>query len=196
MRNERAAVAAALVLLFLTGACRAPERQPPIVIATVPDFALLERDGTTVRRADLDGRPWVASFVFTRCAAFCPRLTERMKELRERLPAKVRSVSFSVDPEHDRPQVLSEYAARWEITGREWLFLTGSRDEIWRLVREGFLLSVEESPGDTGSPILHSNRFVLVDSSGRIRGTYEAFEPDALERIVADLAQLERERTP
>ena len=144
-------------------------------------------------RDDLLGAPWVADFVFTRCVLYCPRLTARMKELRALLPPEVKTVSFSVDPEHDTPEVLAAYAAGFQIEGKSWLFLTGSRAEIWELVRKGFLLPVEDAPEIPASPILHSNRFVLVDSRGRIRSMVEAYEEDALERLLADLAALRRE---
>lgn len=194
MRRTLVALAALVVVgsgvFFFLLARRAP---PPMVIAALPPFELTERDGSTVGLAELAGAPWVADFVFTRCAIYCPRLTARMKELRERLPPRVRSVSFSVDPEHDTPEVLSEYAARWGIGGREWFFLTGSREAMWRLVREGFLQPVEETPEIEASPILHSNRFVLVDARGRMRGLYDAFDESALERLLADLAAIEAE---
>ena len=187
MRRTLIALAAAVVVV--TGVFVLVNRKPraPAVMAALPEFALLERDGSTVGRAELLGAPWVADFVFTRCAIYCPRLTARMKELRARLPASVRSVSFSVDPEHDTPEVLAEYARRWGIEGREWLFLTGSRDATWRLIREGFLQPVEETPEVAASPILHSNRFVLVDSRARLRGFYDAFDEEALEQLLADL---------
>jgi protein SCO1/2 len=169
---------------------------PPAVITALPPFALVERDGSTVALADLAGAPWVADFVFTRCAVYCPRLTARMKELRQSLPPRVRSVSFSVDPDHDTPEVLAEYARRWEIEGRDWLFLTGERAAMWKLVREGFLQPVEETPEVVASPILHSNRFVLVDSRGRMRGLYDAFEEGAFDRLLADLAAVEAEEQP
>jgi protein SCO1/2 len=172
----------------LLAACAPPPAPPPI--ATLPAFELVERDGSTVSLSDLAGAPWIADFVFTRCAIYCPRLTARMKELREELPAGVRTVSFSVDPEHDTPAVLVDYARRWGIEGRDWLFLTGAREEVWTLVRRGFLLPVEEAPEVEGSPILHSNRFVLVDSAGRVRGTYEAFDEAALERLLDELDAL------
>lgn len=166
---------------------------PPAVIAALPPFALVERDGSTVALTDLAGAPWVADFVFTRCGVYCPRLTERMKELRRSLPLRVRSVSFSVDPDHDTPEVLAEYARKWGIEGREWLFLTGERPAMWTLIRDGFLQPVEETPEVVASPILHSNRFVLVDARGRMRGLYDAFDEDAVDRLLADLSAVEAE---
>jgi protein SCO1/2 len=193
MRRTLIALAAAVTVVVAVIALRPAPRPAPAPIAQLPEFALVERDGSTVTRADLAGTPWIADFVFTRCAIYCPRLTVRMKELRERLPPAIRTVSFSVDPEHDTPEVLERYAEQWGIEGRSWLFLTGEREPMWRLVREGFLLPVEDAPEVEASPILHSNRFVLVDSAGRIRDTYDAFDDDALERILADLSALAAE---
>jgi cytochrome oxidase Cu insertion factor (SCO1/SenC/PrrC family) len=173
-------------------ACRAPEPLP--VLSELPEFALIERSGAALDRAALAGRPAIVDFIFTRCPASCPRLTARMKELEKRLPERstVRLLSITVDPEHDRPEVLTRYAEGWQA-GPRWLFATGERAAIWELVRKGFLLAVEATPEDTTSPILHSNRFALVDGRGRLRATYIAFEEDALDRILADLRNLERE---
>lgn len=194
MRRTLVALAALAVVgsgLFFYLLARRVE--PPMVIARLPPFELTERDGSQVALADLAGAPWIADFVFTRCAIYCPRLTARMKELRERLPARVRSVSFSVDPDYDTPAVLTEYARKWGIDGRDWLFLTGSREAMWTLIREGFLQPVEATPEVEASPILHSNRFVLVDAQGRLRGLYDAFEEGAFDRLLADLAAITAE---
>ncbi len=183
-----AATAALLVLLL-----RPPAHPAPEPIATLPEFSLTERDGRAVSKSDLLGAPWIADFVFTRCVLYCPRLTARMKELRAKLPPTVRTVSFSVDPEHDTPARLTEYAQQWQIEGREWLFLTGTRADVWDLIRKGFLLPVEEEPSNPAAPILHSNRFVLVDARGRIRSSFEAYDDDALDRLLADLRAVLRE---
>ena len=183
---------ASLVLLATAAACRAPEPLP--VLAELPPFELVERSGAALDKAALAGRPEIVDFIFTRCPASCPRLTARMKELEKRLPERstVRLLSITVDPEHDRPEVLTRYADGWQA-GPRWLFATGERAAIWELVRKGFLLAVEETPEDTTSPILHSNRFALVDGEGRLRATYLAFEEDALDRVLADLARVEAE---
>lgn len=170
---------------------------PPPVLGRVPDFALTNRDGRTVTRADLAGRPWVADFVFTRCALSCPLMTERMADLgRGREEPPFRRVSFTVDPEHDTPEVLARYAERYAAPD-DWLFLSGPAAEVYPLVREGFLLAVEPSPppgtASPQEPILHSNRFVLVDGEGRIRGYYDAFDDEAMERLRRAAASIVRE---
>lgn len=188
------------LLAFATlaaGALYLRERlRPPLpVIATLPHFALTERDGAEIGLAELAGAPWIADFVFTRCQLVCPRLTEKMAELRRRLgsDAAARSVSISVDPEFDTPEVLARYAEEHGIEGRDWLFLTGEKEAVRGLIRNGFLLPVEDTPEITQMPVLHSNRFVLVDAEGRIRGMYLPLEQGEIDRLLDDLSALERE---
>lgn len=191
MTRRRTAVFG-LVLLAGLAACRG--REPLPMLAELPQFALVERSGAPLDKAALAGQPAIVDFIFTRCPASCPRLTARMKELEKRIPERstVRLLSITVDPEHDGIAELTRYADGWQV-GPRWLFATGERAAIWELVRKGFLLAVEATPEDTTSPILHSNRFALVDGQGRLRATYVAFEEDALERVLADLAALEAE---
>jgi protein SCO1 len=182
------AVAAAALVQRL----RRPE--PPPVLGEVPEFVLTNRDGRPVRRADLQGAPWVADFIFTRCPASCPMMTARMARFERELPRDlpVRLVSFSVDPEHDTPEVLERYARSFAAPDR-WLFLTGTREQIRSLTVEGFKLGLEMEPPpgmNAPEPILHSTRFVLVDGQGRIRGYYEAFDEESMKRLEADLRAL------
>jgi protein SCO1/2 len=185
-------LAAVLALSGVPG-CVQPPREPPPVLAELPAFHLVDHAGTETSKAMLAGRPFVADFIFTRCVAVCPALTSRMIKLARELPpeSRARLVSISVDPVHDRPDVLLGYMKRREISDPRWIFLTGERDEVWALIRNGFLLPVEEQDNEA-NPVLHSNRFALVDGEGRLRGTYEAFDEEAMKRLLADLAAIER----
>lgn len=160
------------------------------MLGTVPAFALTERSGRPVRSDDLQGSVWIADFVFTRCPDFCPLLTTRMAELQRSLRPgdDLRLVSVSVDPVHDTPDVLRDYAAR-AGAGDAWLFLTGPRDAVARLVHDGFKLAFADD-GPPAQPITHSDRFVLVDRSLRIRGYYLATDANDLARLRADAASL------
>jgi len=168
--------------------------EPPPVLGEVPDFALVNRDGQTVRRADLLGAPWIADFIFTRCGAACPMMSLRMARLERELPQDLglRFVSYSVDPDYDTPKVLQDYAESFGAPGR-WLFLTGDKRAIHRLSKEGFKLAVDDTtPVNEDEPILHSTRFVLVDGEGRIRGYYEAFDEEAVKKLMRDVEALAR----
>ena len=185
-----------LVVLVLVGATlwRSMDRiavEPLPILGEVPEFALTNRDGRTIQRSSLAGRPWVADFIFTRCVAVCPRMTQQMKQVQDLLAGQsVAFASFSVDPVHDTPEVLEEYAQRYEAAD-SWLFLTGGREEIFTLCRDGFKLAVGDAvEPDAVDPIFHSNRFVLVDPRGMIRGYYDAFDAAEIERLVRDARRL------
>jgi protein SCO1/2 len=187
----------ALLAVMLAAGLRLPRlpsflpRQPPPVLGQVPPFALTNRDGRPVTLASLAGRPWIADFVFTRCAASCPMMTARLARLGKELSTgePIHRVSFTVDPAHDTPEVLARYADSFQAPP-DWFFLTGPEVDIQRLSRQGFKLALDVPQGDPGStvePILHSTRFVLVDGQGRIRGYYNGEDEEAVKRLVGDL---------
>jgi cytochrome oxidase Cu insertion factor (SCO1/SenC/PrrC family) len=190
-------VVALVAVVTATAVDRLRRPEPPPVFDPVPAFSLTNRDGRAVRLQDLKGKPWIADFVFTRCPASCPLMTARMAKLNRELPddVDVRLVSFSVDPEHDTPQVLQRYAESYKAPAR-WLFLTGGKDEIYRLSRQGFKLGIDIPPppapgAPAPEPILHSTRFVLVDGQGRIRGYYDGFDEESMKKLVRDLEAVE-----
>jgi protein SCO1/2 len=161
---------------------------------SVPQFSLVERSGKATTLADLRGSIWIADFIYTTCQDTCPMQTAEMAQLQEQWKDKagLKLVSFSVDPEKDTTAVLSRYADHYKADAQRWLFLTGAKEEIGRLVQEGFRLSAVALPGDgnVSSVIMHSPRFVLIDKQAQIRGYYDSRDPQALQRLKADVATL------
>jgi protein SCO1/2 len=188
-------------LLAVAGAAvverlRLPEPLP--FLGEVPPFSLLDSGSRRVTLRDLAGEPWIANFVFTRCQVSCPMMSLRMARLEREIPADpaVRFVSFSVDPAHDTPKILAKYARSFKAPPR-WHFLTGETEAVYALVRGGFKLGVDPLPqpaaaGAASEPITHSTRFVLVDGRARIRGYYDAFDPDSVARLRRELTALQR----
>ena len=126
----------------LSSSTASPARLP--VYGSVPDFALIDQRGRPVRRADFEGKVWIASFIFTNCPDECPLMAAEMAQLQSDLAhlEDVRLVSISVDPEHDTPAVLLQYAQRFNADPRRWFLLTGDKQAIYRLAREGFRLGI------------------------------------------------------
>ena len=195
--GRRVAVAAAVLLIAVAAGVWLAFRPAALpVLGTVPEFSLVERAGTPLGSRELAGRVWVADFVFTRCPDFCPALTARMAGLHKALPKdgdRVRLVSFSVDPAHDTPEILRAYADRAGADDA-WLFLTGPRDAVAGLLRDGFKVAWADG-GPPTSPITHSDRFVLVDRTLRIRGYYHWTDPADVARLARDAVRLREERT-
>ena len=128
----------------------------------VPDFALTERSGQSVTRADLLGKVWIASFIFTRCVEECPLVSNHMARLQDVFAAEpdVRLVSITVDPAYDTPEVLTRYAQNFAAQPQRWLFLTGDKAMIYRLVREGFRLGLMDPQESVESSAIPEDRKV------------------------------------
>lgn len=196
MQKSNLITAAVLVLAvgFGAWATTRPKTAPPAPLPTicaVPDFTLTDQNGHAVKRSDLLGHPFILDFIFTDCTQFCSDMTGTLVKLRAALGAdsRVRTVSITVDPSHDRPQVLKRYAAAHHADDPQWLFLTGDRRTIG-LVMQGLYLA---PPGDPArfSPAQHSPRLLLVDARGQLRGFYAYDDLDARQRIVADARSLD-----
>jgi protein SCO1/2 len=130
---------------MLLSACQ--RREPLPSFTAVPPFALIAQDGRQVTRDDYAGRVWIADFVFTKCPGPCPMLTSHMRQVQDRLVERsldVPLVSFSVDPETDAPEVLTEYGKTFGADFSRWTFLTGDKQEIYDLILHGFLLAVSD----------------------------------------------------
>ena len=168
------------------------QEDPLPVFWPAPDFELTERSGRPARAADLAGRIWIADFIFTRCGGQCPTMCRAMVDLQTDLP-DVMLVSFSVDPETDTPDVLKAYAEKYGAVPDRWWFLTGDRVRIHAIARDGFKLAVSNDPMSAVEPITHSNRMMLVDKHGQVRGTYPGDDAEALKRLRDDVARLKRE---
>ncbi len=154
----------------------------------VPEFSLIDHHGQEINLEKLKGSVFVADFFFTSCAGICPRMTEQMTRVQEAFKdeQRVKLVSFTVDPERDSVWVLSEYAKGWGAIDGKWFFITGEKKKIYELARKGFKLPVEEGDGGPND-FIHSDRFVLVDSKGRIRGYYSGTDPEDVDKLIKDV---------
>jgi len=161
---------------------------------TVPGFQLTNQNGQPFGSAQLSGKIWIADFIYTTCPGPCPMISGRMSELQKPLDkTDVHLVSFSVDPEKDTPEVLRGYADKLQDEPGRWDFLTGAKSAIYNLSHDGFRLAVSDGSEAQGIPV-HSTRMVLVDRHGQIRGYYDATEPEAITKLLADTNHLLREQ--
>lgn len=153
------------------------------VIGKIPAFSFIDSHGDEINRRNLDGKVWVADFIFTTCTMACPVMTGNMnivhKEFRNN--NDVRIVSISVYPEYDTPEVLAEYASRYDANTDRWHFLTGPEEDVKKLIKNGFKM------GDYEDIIFHSERFALVDKKGQIRGYYSGMQTDDMKNLKKDI---------
>jgi cytochrome oxidase Cu insertion factor (SCO1/SenC/PrrC family) len=187
-------------MIFLTqlAAIRGQKQIP--VLGRIPDFSLTDRSGNTVRLGDLLGKVWIADFVFTHCAGPCPVMSHQMAELQKRIgdARDIRLVTITVDPDRDTPEVLRDYANLYGASDTGWLFLTGKKEEIFTLIREGFKLIVDQNDKETleegGHAILHSTKFVVVDPKGQVRGTFDGTNVEEMNDLLSLVESLRPKR--
>lgn len=176
------------VLVLGSGACR---RAEPLAepLGTLGDFALTSQRGEPFGSADLRGKVWVGSFMFTRCPTVCPRMMTFMvalQELARRQGVPVELVTFSVDPENDSPEVLRAFASKHGADLASWTFLTGDYETVKRTSIEGFKLALE-GRADSEKPdfgILHGSQLVLVDPKMQIRGYYSISDEAGRDKLL------------
>jgi protein SCO1 len=184
-----------LVLLFsfalalLSAGC---SKAPPLpVYWQVPEFHLTSQAGRPFDSNSLNGDIWVADFIFTTCTGSCPRMSAQMRVVQNAVQSMpdVKLVSFTVDPRHDTPPVLAQYAVHYRAVPGRWFFLTGSEGALETICRNSFKL------GDVGGNPTHSTRFVLVDRHSRVRGFYTTSDDAAVPRLLHDIRTLHGEKS-
>jgi protein SCO1/2 len=151
----------------------------------VPDFALTDQTGATVRLSQMRGEPVAVTFIYTRCpvATACPMTTAKFSRLDAMLAQRKfgHILTVTVDPEHDTPRVLADYARKAGADPRRWKFLTGSPEAVARVASDfGVLYYVEHGQ------VIHTQAVAVVDPRGNLATIYYGgtWEP---EHILRDL---------
>lgn len=156
------------------------------VIAELPAPSLVDQDGQVFDGEAMEGKLWVAAFVFTHCRATCPRLMAQMQKLQGRV-SNVRSAQFlsvSVDPQNDTPEVIKAYMDKNGFDETNWRFVTGNEKAVQEFVVDGFKVGYGRTQWST--ELTHSNSFALVDERRRIRGYYRS-DDDGIAGLESDL---------
>lgn len=174
-------------------------REPTKVLADygqVPPFTLTNQDGRIVKRTEFDGHIWLADLIFTRCSGTCPMITQSMLAIERSLARtpNVKLVSFTADPTHDSPEVLLKYGTSYGADFGQWSFLTGPVPVIYDIAKNGFHLPIDSVGGDQNVPIVHSERIVLVDETGHIRGYYDGTTREVQQQVLTDIGDLMRSK--
>lgn len=141
----------------------------------LPDFHLTNELGQAVSLADLKGKAFAMTFIFTRCPFpnFCPRMTSNFAEVEKKLsqqkdaPHNWELLSVSFDPANDTPNKLLEYGKAEHYDPAHWHFLTGSENAISELC-EVF----DERFWQDGGSISHNLRTAVIDANGRLQKVF------------------------
>ena len=173
--------------------------KPLPVYGTLPGFTLTNQNGRMVTLADFRGQIWIADAIFTRCPGPCLIMSAHMREIQDALPSgqPIQLVSFTTDPAFDQPPVLKKYAERFGARDNRWSFLTGDKSALHGVEVNGLKLSVLDKPAaeqeSANDLFIHSEKFVLLDKLGRIRGYYDGQNGSAVAEVIAAARTLARE---
>jgi protein SCO1/2 len=167
----------------------------------VPDFSFTNQDGKTITNDSYKGKVYIVEFFFTTCPSICPIMNRNMVKIQDEFfgNPNLAIASFTIDPVHDSPSVLKEYAKKYEITNPTWHLLTGDKEMIYKLANEGFNLYVAEDSEVEGG-FEHSGFFALIDQDGFIRSRkdenenpiiyYSGLEDDGIQMLKEDIKKL------
>ena len=154
----------------------------------VAAFKLTERSGKEITLETLQGKVWVANFIFTSCTSQCPLIMMEAQKVSKALLFKdnFRMVSITIDPMTDSPERLTKYANEWKADPFKWLFLTGTFGDVKALMHDGLKVPTEVE----GVELMHSAKLVLVDHLSRIRGYYDAEDSKDMKKLLRDSKDL------
>jgi len=140
----------------------------------IPKFEFTNQLGEKITQADYQGKIYVADFFFATCPSICPKMATHMLELQKHFYDRkdFRLLSHTVNPEHDTVEVLFEYARKVHAIDSLWDFVTGNKEDIYKVAFEGYFANAMEDEVAPGG-FLHSSNLFLIDRKGRIRGIFD-----------------------
>ncbi len=209
-KKEWIASLTAIALVVLATGCSTEDKKLPIlgerdavtktvdgkevvdtVYHTIPSFAFVNQYGDTVTQKDLDGKIYISDFFFTSCPTICPVMKKQMIKVYDEIKGnpEVMILSHTIDPAHDTPEVLNEYAKDLGVTGKQWQFVTGPKEKIYEIGQGSYMVTANEDSLAEGGYI-HSGAFILVDKQKRVRGIYDGTTEDGTQKLIQDLKTL------
>lgn len=182
-----------VVIVALLSACGQKGIENPLDYP-VNDFTAVTQDNKQFEKKNLDGKIWIADFIFTNCADVCPPMTANMTKLQKMVDEEelknVEFVSFSVDPTVDTPEKLTEYAKNFGLKDDNWTFLTGySQEFIETYARETFKTLVKKP--QEGDQVIHQTYFFLVGPDEKVKKIYDGYEEVPYDEMISDIKSLQ-----
>jgi protein SCO1/2 len=164
----------------------------------VDTFSFYNQDGNLITRKNVEGKVYVAEYFFATCRGMCPKMNDNLVKVYQayRNNPDVLILSHTVDPKNDTVAALKAYSRRYDADAKQWMFLTGDKKRLYDVALESYLLSTVDSskPTNMEEAFIHSNRFILVDRHGNIRGQYDGLVPKQMDTLISDIHFLLEEK--
>lgn len=159
---------------------------------TIADFTFINQNGKKITQNVYKNKIYVADFFFTTCPTICPKMTDNMVWLQEKIKnmPDILLLSHSVTPDIDSVSVLKKYALEKGVLDDKWNLVTGNKKDIYYIARKSYL-AVETGKPEELYDMVHTENFILIDKKGRIRGFYDGTNLDKpTEEGVKNVTQL------
>ena len=158
----------------------------------VPGFSFTDQKGNPVDQSFVKNKVWVANFFFTSCPSICPQMMHNLTKVQAAFTDNnnVRIVSFTVDPEHDTPEKMNQYAQHYGINAEGWQLATGTKKDLYRFARKGLFLVATDGDGGPDD-FIHSQNLVLIDKADHVRGYYDGTSDTDIKKLIADIKTLQ-----
>jgi protein SCO1/2 len=161
------------------------------VYQTIPEFKLLNQDSIFITNQNFAGKIYIADFFFTSCTSICPVMHRHMKDIFDQFKDNpdLMFLSHTIDFKYDKPSTLKKYAQKLGVDGPKWQFAYGSKEEVYKLAEQNYLVAVNEDGAAQGGYI-HQGWLVLIDKEKRIRGAYDGTRKEAVAQLIKDIPVL------
>lgn len=165
------------------------------VFTQIPAFSFINQDGDTITERAYKNKVYLADFFFTTCPSICPKMTNTLSLVQEKLKGEpdFAILSHSIDPEYDQPEVLKAYAEKNNANSQVWNFVTGDKEIIYDLCENYYMAYAKQDSLAEGGYI-HSGFLILIDKNKYVRGAYDGTRPELADSIAADVKLLLKEK--
>ena len=167
---------------------------PPI--SYVQPFSFTNQDGKRVTQSDVEGKVYLANYFFTTCKSICPRMNNEVKKVYEHFRKEngFLILSHTSDPETDSSSRLKWYADSVGVTTKNWIFLTGRKDSLYRQARLSYKI---DDPNNNVQSIdedfLHTQFLALVNKKGEVVKIYDGLKEGEINELIKDAEKLLKE---
>ncbi|PWJ57109.1 protein SCO1/2 [Dyadobacter jejuensis] len=160
----------------------------------IPAFKFVNQNSDTITEASVADKIYVADFFFTSCPTICPVMKRQMLKVHEAFKDndQLKILSHTIDPDHDTPEVLNTFAKDLGVTGDQWWFLTGPKEQIYEIGQK-FYMTPAQADSTAQGGYIHGGYFILCDKDRHVRGMYDGTTEEGTQKLITDINILLKE---
>ena len=164
----------------------------------ISNFELIDQLNQKISKKLLYNKIVVANFFFVSCPSICPKMTQNLLTIHRQYieDSSLLILSHTVWPEVDQVPLLFSYAEKYDVNHNTWRFLTGKKEELYRLARQDYLAAPDINDPNfqhgSNADFIHTENIILLDTKQRIRGYYNGTDSLEMDRLLEDIEILKK----